>query len=411
MKSVDSVTIDMDLKAETIRLNFNNYDLWKERTKQILIREGLWRVVVDDLPPMRQRTDAWIDKDQRAAATIGYLVENSRLQSIKTAKTAQETWNILRDYHVQQSNAGRVGLIKRLCRLEMEEGGNVEEHLVEMDGLFDKLMEAGCDISEEMKCSFIMASLPESYDSFVAMVEGCDGKFTERVVKAKLHNEYYKRLQKSERQEEKAMKAAAFKPRKWNQSEREESEKWEERRVCFECGKSGHIKRNCYVYLSRLAAEQGIDRESTVGGSKAKVAIQKETDHRSVCFMATNEVSPDGWVMDSGASHHMTSDRSFFAKLQSESGELYLADGKVAKIEGVGEGCITGFDVKGRSVEVKLKNVLLVPNLNCNLMSVQRVVESGARVVFGSGRCHIEKNGKAILIGKVMNGVYYMETE
>lgn len=77
--------MDMELKVATIRLNFQNYDLWKQRTKQLLIREGLWRVIADDLPPVNRRTEAWVDKDERAAATIGYLVENSQLQLIKNA--------------------------------------------------------------------------------------------------------------------------------------------------------------------------------------------------------------------------------------------------------------------------------------------------------------------------------------
>lgn len=399
--------MDMDLKAGAVRLNFQNYDLWKERTKQILIREGLWRVIADDLPPRNGRTEAWIDKDERAAATIGYLVENSQLQLIKNALTAQETWNILREYHVRQSSAGRVGLVKRLCRLEMEEGGNVEEHMIRMDALFDKLAEVGCDIAEEMKCNFIMASLPESYDSFVTMIEGYDGKLTERTVKAKLLNEYYKRQHKSEMQEEKAMKVAVLKTRN---ASRKEYDKEDDRRVCFECGKPGHIRKNCYVYLSRLAEQQGIVRKvGEPSESEAKVAVQRATD-RSICFLATDNTPTDGWIIDSGASHHVSSDRSFFAKLTSVSRELCLADGRVTKVVGIGEGYITGFDGSGNSVTVKLKNVLLVPELNCNLMSVQRIVQSGARVEFEFGKCRIEKDEKTLLVGDVLNGVYCMRT-
>lgn len=127
--------MDMKLKTGAVRLNFGNYDLWKERTKQILVREGLWRVVVNDLPTEDETTEAWIDKDERAAATIGYLVESSQLQLIKNATTAQESWNILRDYHVKQSSAGRVGLLKRMRRLELEEDGNFQEHLIAIDAM------------------------------------------------------------------------------------------------------------------------------------------------------------------------------------------------------------------------------------------------------------------------------------
>ncbi|KXJ73151.1 hypothetical protein RP20_CCG016410 [Aedes albopictus] len=398
--------MDMELKVATIRLNFQNYDLWKQRTKQLLIREGLWRVIADDLPPVNRRTEAWVDKDERAAATIGYLVENSQLQLIKNATTAQETWNVLREYHVRQSSASRVGLVKRLCRLEMEEGGNVEEHMISMDALFDKLAEVGCDIAEEMKCNFIMASLPESYDSFVTMIEGSDGKLTERTVKTKLLNEYYKRQHKSGIQEEKAMKAAVSRSRITSGKQLDKSD---DQRVCFECGKPGHIKRNCYMYLSKLAEQQGIDRADATVGGKAKIAEQKVTD-RPVCFLAAERSPTREWIIDSGASHHLTSDRSFFTQLEAKSDKLYLANGKVSKIVGVGEGNITGIDDVGNPVEVKLKKVLFVPDLNCNIISVQRVVESKAQVEFCSGKCHVKKDGRAILVGNVINGVYCMKT-
>lgn len=330
-------------------------------------------------------------------------MENSQLQLIKNARTAQETWNILRDYHVRQSSAGKVGLVKRLCRLEMEENGDVEEHMIKMDSLFDKLAEVGCEISEEMKCSFVMASLPESYDSFVTMVEGCDGKFTERTVKSKLLNEYYKRQQKVSVQEEKVMKASVMKTRN---SFGVDSDQREERRVCFECGKPGHIKRNCYIYLSRLAEEQGIHRENTADRSNAKVAVQK-VDNRSVCFSAMKELDGSGgWIIDSGASHHMTSDRSFFDQFENKQCKLCLADGKETNIVGVGEGNFTGFDKDGNVVVVKLVNVLFVPDLRHNLISVKRIVESGARVEFNADKCCIHKDDKIVLVAKVVNGVY-----
>lgn len=397
--------MDMDLKQVTVRLNFHNYDLWKQRTKQILIREGLWRVVADNPPAVDERSDAWVDKDERAAATIGYLVENSQLQLIKNANTAQETWNVLRDYHVRQSSAGKVGLVKRLCRLEMEENGNVEEHIIEMDSLFDKLAEVGCEISEEMKCSFIMASLPESYDSFVTMVEGFAGKFSEKTVKAKLLNEFYKRQHKVSVQEEKAMKAAVPRGRKPFGLE---SDRREERRVCFECGKPGHIRQNCYIYLSRLAEEQGVHRESPVDKNNAKIATQKEENQsRSVCFSAMEELcGGGGWIVDSGASHHMTADRSFFDRFQYKDSKLCLADGKEMDVVGVGEGHFTGFDNDGNVVDVKLTNVLFVPGLQHSLISVKRIVESGARVEFTAEKCCILNADKIVLIANVVSEVY-----
>ena len=198
------------------------------------------------------------------------------------------------------------------------------------------------------------------------------------------------------------MKAAASKGRK---SFSVESAHREERRVCFECGKPGHIRNNCYIYLSRLAKEQGVHHESAADRDNAKIAAQKE-ENRSICFSAMEEVcGGGGWIIDSGASHHMTSDRSFFDQLQHKACKLCLADGKETNVVGVGEGHFTGFDKDGNVVNVKLVDVLFVPDLRHNLISVKRMVESGARVEFNAEKCCIQKNDSIVLVANVINGV------
>lgn len=228
--------MDMELKTGAVRLNFGNYDQWKERTKQILVRGVLWHVVINDLPPKDERTESWIDKDERAAATIGYLVESSQLQLIKNAAGVVEHPARLSC----EANVGSVGLLKRMSRLELEEDSDVEEHLIAINTMFDKLEEVGCEIAEELKGGFILASLPESYDGFVTVMEGMDGGYTIKSLKLKLLKEFYKRRQKLSSQDEKAMKAYRD-PRVPGLTG--------EQRVCFECGKTGHIRKGCNEYL------------------------------------------------------------------------------------------------------------------------------------------------------------------
>lgn len=334
--------MEMDLKqAVVVRLNFHNYDLWKIRTKQVLVREGLWRVIVDAIP--KTKTDAWIEKDEKAAATIGYLVENSQLQLIKDASSAKETWSILENYHVKQSAAGRVGLIKKLSRLELEEEGNLEEHLIEMDMLFDKLKEVGCEISDDLKGGFILASLPDSYDSFVTMMEGQESGFTMKPLRTKLLNESDKRQHKLKVKEEKAMKAAAVMERKVSNESKN--------RVCFECRIVGHIRKNCYRYLSRLAKEQQVDhREKKIESTAANSVTQKESV-REICFTAATRrpswALDTKWLLDSGASRHMTGEKRFFTTFSEQCAKVELADGKELISVGIGTVTIKGFSQKG----------------------------------------------------------------
>lgn len=46
---------------------------------------------------------------------------------------AQERWNVLREFHIRQSSASRVGLSKEFVQAKISEDGNVDEHMILMD--------------------------------------------------------------------------------------------------------------------------------------------------------------------------------------------------------------------------------------------------------------------------------------
>ncbi|KAK2578840.1 hypothetical protein KPH14_012195 [Odynerus spinipes] len=72
------------------KLNNENYQSWKYKVELLLIKEGLWEQV-NDSPP--ESPDAlWKNKDGKAKATIGLLVEDDQLVHVRKAVTAKEAW-------------------------------------------------------------------------------------------------------------------------------------------------------------------------------------------------------------------------------------------------------------------------------------------------------------------------------
>ncbi|OAD56172.1 hypothetical protein WN48_03818 [Eufriesea mexicana] len=75
------------------KLNNSNYCSWKFKVELLLIKEGLWELVTQNRPATPD-TD-WFNKDGKARATIGLLVEDDQLIHIRSAKTAKEVWEAL----------------------------------------------------------------------------------------------------------------------------------------------------------------------------------------------------------------------------------------------------------------------------------------------------------------------------
>lgn len=378
------------------RLSYDNYETWKLRARQILTREKLWSCISEEAPQMKDRTKEWKEKDELALQSIGFLVEDAQLRLIKDAVTAKEAWTILNKYYVKDSAVGKVALIKKLCKLELSEAGDCRQHLTEFDELFEKFENVGCIMPEDMKAAFILASLPQSYDSMVASIQGRAEVFTMAFVKSKLLEEFERRLEKSDSENQRAMAVkTGFKhPKEENN-----------RRLCYACGSPDHIMRNCEVLRSvRSESSKGAGRRRE---EAAKTVNSGDEPCGNVCFAALQQEANDFWYLDSGASCHMTGSKSLLDSCERmKEQRVLMADGKAICCDTKGKAYVSAEDRQGHSMVVSLKDVVVVPGLSANLVSVQAITKNGFSVVFSDKNCQIIKGSKTVVVGKKVGMLY-----
>ena len=108
------------------------------------------------------------------------------------------------------------------------------------------------------------------------------------------------------------------------------------------------------------------------------------------------------WIIDSGASSHMCNDEQFFTKMETlkKPLEIVLGDGHVVKSHQQGTVSLMmklpGNECRKRN----LRDVLYVPNLSYNLVSVSKVVKVGKIVEFDGKHGQIKSvEGKLTAIG------------
>ena len=100
----------------------------------------------------------------------------------------------------------------------------------------------------------------------------------------------------------------------------------------------------------------------------------------------TRSVSPgnDTWIVDSGASKHMIGYKdSLSCLVQKESPhKVMLGDDSQYPIKGIGE---ASYKLDSRK-PMKMKDVLYVPRLNKNILSISNLDNKGFRVAFVDGK-------------------------
>jgi hypothetical protein len=271
----------------------------------------------------------------------------------------------------------------------MEDGSSMAAHLDRFDELVVAMEAVGDAMDEPRQLVILLGSLPSSYDMLVSIIENMT-TISLIEVKEKLLKEHVK-LENAEMVEETAFKARfrgqphkkggrGFRKGRGGGRPHHVAETKPFGGRCFNCNQTGHKKKDC-------TRPQG-------GRSGAG----------EVLFMANTRVSGSGWLLDSGASSHMSPSRSDFetyAQL-NEMIEVRIADGEALTAVGVGNVRLVLPD----GTTAVVSEVLHIPGLDRRLMSVAKLVQRGFEVVFGQSKCTIVRDGKVILKIQQTDNVY-----
>ena len=110
----------------------------------------------------------------------------------------------------------------------------------------------------------------------------------------------------------------------------------------------------------------------------------------------------DFWLIDSGASFHMTPHRDWFSEYEKYNGKVFLGDDSPKKIMGHGRVKLLLNDGRIRT----LPGVLHIPGLARNLISINKMADAGVKTVFEKDRCKMIQ-GAMVLMRGVQYGTLY----
>ena len=118
-------------------------------------------------------------------------------------------------------------------------------------------------------------------------------------------------------------------------------------------------------------------------------------------------LNPEIWIIDSGATDHMTNNASQFNTYTPSPGnrKVKVADGTLATLAGYGTIYLTS--------SLILKNVLHVPKLSVSLLSIHKITtDLQCHVTFFPSYCMFQDQhmGKMIGHAKEHDGLYYLDT-
>ncbi|KAK3745089.1 hypothetical protein QZH41_004382 [Actinostola sp. cb2023] len=388
-----------------VPLDGSNYGTWKIQCRMALIKENLWSIVSGtEVAPAETEVEKFtkfVVRRNRALATIVLSVNTSLLYLLGDPEDPVVVWKKLSEQFQKKTWANKLSLRRRLNKLRLQEGDSVKGHIKSITEIFNELAVIGAPMEEEDKVVTLLASLPDKFDMLVTALETNSEVPNMEVVTERLFHEENKLKEREtvEKPYEKVMLGTKSK----------------DRPKCHHCGKPGHLKRNCWSLKKEKEKEQQNKPESKPVKHKANV-VAADSNSESLGLvtqaLAASVCANDVWIIDSGATCHMTNDRSSLRDILelTEPVHVQLGDGKV--LNATARGTVTLYTVLrgGNEKRCNLKDVLFVPKLSYSLLSVPKATGAGLKVSFDKSECKIVRaDGATIAVGKKVGSLFHLK--
>nr|KYP71345.1 Signal peptidase complex catalytic subunit SEC11C [Cajanus cajan] len=358
--------------------NGENYDFWSTKMKTYFTFQDLWDTIEERFSTPEDTSSLTAtqkmelkenkQKNSKALFILQQVVTDTIFPRIMGATTSKEAWNTLQE-EFEGSEKIRAVKLQTLRHnfelLNMEESETVKDYYSKIKEIINQMRAYGENILDKKIVEKILISVPCKYDPIVTTIEQTKDLSTlsETELMGNYQNEY----------------PPCSICKRTNHAEKDG--RYCGKPQCRHCNKVGHVEKYCR------------------NKNKHQSNFNEEKDGERHLFYASqdfNSETSESWYLDSGCSNHMAKDASIFKDID-ESVKVKVRMGNDTVVESKGKGTIMVETKKGTRLII---DVLLVPNLKENLLSIGQMMEKGYTLHFEGDTCKIYDD-KKLEIGRV----------
>ena len=173
--------------------------------------------------------------------------------------------------------------------------------------------------------------------------------------------------------------------------------------VCHYCHNSGHVCQNCRKLQNKNRRFQSVHHQKSLQSASISISTLIESGKTNTCFISSFSI----WVIDFGATDHMTRNFSLFTTFQSHpsTSTVTLADGSTS--------CVLGSGTIYPTPLITLTSVMSLPQISFNLIYVSKFTRTlNCSISFFHDHFLIQDLSTKRIIGRGHElGLYILDTE
>lgn len=369
-----------------------NFDEWCFAVENVFVLEGLSKCLDET------ETDTVLIA--KAKAKLILTIDPSLYVHVKDATTCTDAWKKIKNLYEDAGFTRKIGLLRTLISLRLDNCESMESYVNQVIETAQKLRKTGFSINEEWIGSLLLAGLPDKFAPMLMAVEHAGIAITTDSIKSKLLDMPTGSS---------SNKSSAFVTSGGNLKNRQRGgahgrnsnvnhqktnndrfdNKDKSKVICFKCKQPGHFMSKCPNLQS-------------LPGTSHKTAF-------SAVFLSGN-FNKNDFYLDSGASRHMTPNENWIKNsMQPIISEIIVANKETLPVKCSGEIDITT-SCNGKYYDITVENVLCVPNLTTNLLSVSALISKGNHISFNIGGCSIyNSKNELVATADLIDGIYKLK--
>ena len=357
--------------GDPVFLSRDNYSKWKVFITRVLESEGLKNWLSAPSVPEEDKITSAFDKyklaqhKQRAAALLkSYLTPEVEL-AVQDFDDPATVWSTLKLNFEVTGRAQKAQALIEFHNIKMGSDEELPTFITRFENAYKKLKEAGEDVTESHRIYKLIQNLPIEYDYLAREFDKMpDDNFKFDNIKSEIIKEF-NRKELRDRQLNESFTANQPSTSKID-SERSQRTVPKMGIRCRKCDRTGHLAHECQTY-SR-------------GGKSYIAELLNDKCYASEILPASWE-----WTLDSASTSHIAQNREFFASLKPPPPNMVVRMGTTPHVvRGIGN---ISFHVrdKGKIKQVNLMNVLYVPSIHRNLISMSKMDKAGYHAKLNNG--------------------------
>jgi hypothetical protein len=382
--------------------------------------------------------EVWDDKNQKIYMYLLLYTDGAAQNTVSQFRGSRDgvaAWRALRERYDPQGMLGRARLNRQVMTTNLEPTGEPDEYFLNIERATTRLEELGQPFGEGALVDMILDKLPNStYGPLITNLY-MEENLSYDVLKQKIRIFYQRNIAGGGRYddaEEDASKAFM--------AEGERKEDWKSKVRCYKCKKIGHVKRECKSKKGPMnkpldsgtkGSPKGAWKGSKQQGKGARrvrfdqrtagAEVQDDSDEeadggrKQAAFSATSKGlfwSDDKkgtfltFIVDSGATCHMVYDSRHLSNIRYVDKNITVGGGRTLTSIGIGDLDVLAKDTKGKAWPIVIQDVLIVPDLGINLLSVAKLMrKKGADISFDLEKPYISMGSRKTTLS-FCNGLY-----